>query len=164
MARSLYMCHDVPRRDVGMRPVDANRVAARREIPLRPKEKVPTPVVLVVDDEVLIRWSLSEGLSDSGFVVRVAATGAEARTVLAAFAGEPLVIVLDLRLPDVADLSLLRELRSVRPDVPIIMMTAHGSAEDAKRARELGVFKFINKPFDVSEVVGLVEAAWAQVT
>jgi DNA-binding NtrC family response regulator len=72
--------------------------------------------------------------------------------------------VLDLRLPDVADLSLLRELRSVRPDVPIIMMTAHGSAEDAKRARELGVFKFINKPFDVSEVVGLVEAAWAQVT
>jgi DNA-binding NtrC family response regulator len=48
--------------------------------------------------------------------------------------------------------------------VPIIMMTAHGSVEDARRAQELGVFRFINKPFDVSEVVGLVEAAWAQVT
>jgi DNA-binding NtrC family response regulator len=127
-----------------------------------PKEKVPTPVVLVVDDEALIRWSLSQGLSDSGFVVRLASTGSEARTVLQAFAGEPLVIVLDLRLPDVADLSLLREMRSVRPDVPIIMMTAHGSAEDAALARELGVYRFIGKPFDVSEVVQLVEAAWAQ--
>ena len=127
-----------------------------------PKEKVPTPVVLVVDDEVLIRWSLSEGLSDSGFVVRQASTGSEARTVLQAFAGEPLVIVLDLRLPDVADLSLLRDLRLLRPDVPIIMMTAHGSPEDAARARELGVFRFIDKPFDVGKVVELVEEAWAQ--
>lgn len=127
-----------------------------------PKEKVPTPVVLVVDDEVLIRWSLSEGLSDSGFVVRQASTGSEARTVLQAFAGEPLVIVLDLRLPDVADLSLLCDLRLLRPDVPIIMMTAHGSPEDAARARELGVFRFIDKPFDVSKVVELVEEAWAQ--
>ena len=127
-----------------------------------PKEKVPTPVVLVVDDEVLIRWALSEGLSDSGFVVRQASTGSEARTVLQAFAGEPLVIVLDLRLPDVADLSLLRDLRLLRPDVPIIMMTAHGSPEDAARARDLGVFRFIDKPFDVSKVVELVEEAWAQ--
>lgn len=129
-----------------------------------PTEKVPTPVVLVVDDEALIRWSLSEGLSDSGFVVRLASTGSEARKVLQAFSGEPLVIVLDLRLPDVADLSLLREVRALRPDVPIIMMTAHGSPEDAARARELGVYRFIDKPFDVAEVVRLVEAAWAQVS
>ena len=54
--------------------------------------------------------------------------------------------------------------RALRPDVPIIMMTAHGSPEDAARARELGVYRFIDKPFDVAEVVRLVEAAWAQVS
>ena len=124
-------------------------------------EKLPRPVVLVVDDEPLIRWSLSEGLSEKGYVVRQAASGAEARNTIEASGNDPLVIVLDLRLPDVVDLSLLRDIRMRRPDAPVVMMSAHGTDEDARGARRLGAFAFLTKPFDVSEIVGFVRDAWA---
>ena len=123
--------------------------------------KVPMPMVLIVDDEPLIRWSLCEGLTDAGYAVKQAATGAEAREMLAASGDDPLVVVLDLRLPDVTDLSLLRHIRARRPDVPVVMMTAHGSADDARQATSLGAFRFVIKPFDVSEMIGLVGDAWA---
>jgi len=122
------------------------------------REKLPR-TVLVVDDEALIRWSLSEGLTDAGWTVRQAATGAEARSAVRALQGQPFVLLLDMRLPDVSDLSLIRELRAARPDVPMIVMTAHGSDDDAAQALLNGVYSFVGKPFDVSEIVGLVDAA-----
>jgi len=124
------------------------------------REKLPIRTVLVVDDEPLIRWSLSEGLSDGGFAVRLAANGAEARAVLAGSRGTPMVVLLDLRLPDVADLSLLREVRLKWPELPVVMMTAHGTLDDERRAAELGAFRFVDKPFDVSEMVRIVDDAW----
>ncbi len=125
-------------------------------------EKVPTPMVLVVDDEALIRWSLSEGLSEFGYVVRLAGTAAEARAALDSLGNEPLVIVLDLRLPDMADLSLLKEVRTRRPDAPVIVMTAYGTADDARQALMAGVNKFVDKPFDVPEMIRLVGDVWEQ--
>jgi len=124
--------------------------------------KVPIPSVLVVDDEALIRWSLSEALTESGYVVRLAASGREARAALASFDGEPVVVILDLRLPDVADLSLLRDIRAARPDVPVIVMTAHGGPEARAQARALGVACVVDKPFDVTELTRTVGEAWAQ--
>jgi DNA-binding NtrC family response regulator len=124
------------------------------------REVVPT-TVLIVDDEALIRWSLSEGLHDAGWTVRQAATGADARAAVRSLTGQSFVILLDLRLPDVSDLSLLRELRAVRPDVPMIVMTAHGTPEDADQARSAGVYSVVGKPFDVTAMVELVKAAAA---
>lgn len=123
-------------------------------------EKVPRPAVLVVDDEPLIRWSLSEGLSEGGFAVRLASSGAEARAALAACGDQGLVVLLDMRLPDVVDLSLLREIRHRWPHVPVVVMTAHGTMEDASRAVELGAYRFVDKPFDVAEIVRVVSDAW----
>lgn len=124
------------------------------------REIVPTPTVLVVDDEALIRWALSERLSDSGYPVRTAATGAEARAILETRDGAPWIVLLDLRLPDVSDLSLLGEFRARWPDLPVVMMTAHGSAEDARQAALLGAARFVSKPFDVSAIVDLVGEVW----
>jgi CheY-like chemotaxis protein len=83
--------------------------------------------VLIVDDEPLIRWSLSEGLAECGYAVRLAANAAEAQAILAGAAGTPMVLLLDLRLPDAVDLSLMREVRTKWPDVPVVLMTAHGT-------------------------------------
>jgi DNA-binding NtrC family response regulator len=124
-------------------------------------EKSPTPTVLVVDDEPLIRWSLSEGLGEVGYAVREASSGAETRTALADTRHQPLLVLLDLRLPDVSDLSLLEAIRSERPDAPVIMMTAHGTADDDARAKALGASAFVGKPFDVTEMVRLVETTWS---
>ena len=122
----------------------------------------PIPTVLVVDDEALIRWALSEGLTEAGYPVRQAATGAEALTAAAACADVPLVVLLDLRLPDVADLSLLRRIRALCPNAPVVIMTAHGSSDDAAEASRLGAVAFVGKPFDVAELVRLVGEAWSR--
>lgn len=118
------------------------------------------PTVLVVDDEPLIRWSLSEGLTECGYAVRLAANGAEARAILTGAEGLPMVVLLDLRLPDVVDLTLLREVRTRWPEVPVVLMTAHGTSEDARRAQELGAYRFVDKPFDVAAVIEIVGDAW----
>ena len=117
------------------------------------------PVVLIVDDEALIRWSLTERFTEEGYVVRQASSGAEALAVLASLSGHPVVVLLDLRLPDVGDLSLFRRVRAVRPDAPVILMTAHGSAEDAAEAMAEGAFQFVAKPFDVADMTALVGEA-----
>lgn len=121
--------------------------------------KIRTRRVLVVDDELLIRWSLSEGLSKAGFEVVEAE---DARGALARFAPGAAAIdavVLDLRLPDSADLGVLRQIRELAPAVPVIMMTAYGTAETTEDALTLGAWHVVSKPFDVHRVVGLVEDA-----
>jgi len=126
-------------------------------------DMVPSPVVLVVDDEPLIRWALSEGLADLGYAVRQAGSALETRAMLATLDRRaPLVIVLDLRLPDMKDLSLLREIRSTRPEAAVIMITAHGTEQDAREAAALGVRRSLGKPFDVMSVVHSVDAACRQ--
>jgi DNA-binding NtrC family response regulator len=113
--------------------------------------------VLVVDDELLIRWSLSEGLAKAGFEVIEAE---DARGALECFApGSPAIdaVLLDLRLPDSADLGLLRRIRQLAPATPVIMMTAYGTAETREDALRLGAHHVVSKPFDLHHMVTLVE-------
>jgi DNA-binding NtrC family response regulator len=135
-----------------------NVLADREKISVEPG-KVRTRRVLVVDDELLIRWSLSEGLGKAGFDVVEAE---DARGALACF--EPgargvHAVILDLRLPDSADLGVLRRIRELAPAVPVILMTAYGTAETTEDALELGAWHVVSKPFDVHRVVALVEEA-----
>ena len=115
--------------------------------------------VLVVDDEALIRWSVAETLADLGFEVVQAV---DAVSALAAIdAAEPRfdVIVLDLRLPDMDDLTLLSTIRRRLPQVPVVLMTAFGTPEVVAEARALGVIAILSKPFELGELGRVVIAA-----
>jgi DNA-binding NtrC family response regulator len=115
--------------------------------------------VLVVDDEPLIRWSVSEALSDHGFQVVESGDAQGARNAVRDAARAFDVVVLDLRLPDSADLSLLRSLRTMAPDAQLILMTAYGTPEVVQDALQSGAFRVISKPFEIEELARLVAEA-----
>jgi two-component system nitrogen regulation response regulator GlnG len=111
--------------------------------------------VLVVDDEPLICWSLAETLSDLGDVVIETGTGAEAMRALRA--NEPVdVVLLDYRLPDVQNLSLLSTIRRRWPDSRVILLSAYMTPEIATEALARGASRAISKPVDMSDVFPLV--------
>ena len=119
----------------------------------------PQARILVVDDEPLIRWSIAEALTDCGYAVVEAGTGRAAIQETVGASRPFGVIVLDLRLPDSDNLSLLTRLQSLAPGARIILMTAHGTGEVADEARALGAFGFVNKPFEMSAMASLVTEA-----
>ena len=122
-------------------------------------EKPAHLAVLVVDDEPLIRWSLRQALLDRGHAVAVAATGAEAINEVVN-ASQPFdVIVLDYRLPDRQDLTLLEDVRRLSPGSVVMMMTAFGDDNMRTGAREHGAHAVVDKPFQVASVVSLIESS-----
>jgi DNA-binding NtrC family response regulator len=129
-----------------------------REISRSQKNSTPLRV-LVADDEPLIRWSVSETLHDAGHEVVETGDARGARSAVRD-ASEPFdVIVLDLRLPDSNDLSLLASMRKLSPATPVILMTAYGSADFASAALDLGAFRVLNKPFELQDLASLVKEA-----
>src|SRR5262245_2604076 len=117
--------------------------------------------VLVVDDEPLIRWSLTETLSARGHEVSEAENAAATRRAVNEAEHPPDVVLLDYRLPDSNDLGLLASIRRDAPHAQVILMTAHATPEMAQGALELGAYRVVNKPFEVQEVAALVAEAHA---
>jgi DNA-binding NtrC family response regulator len=121
-------------------------------------EKVPQRV-LVVDDEPLIRWSVAETLSGLGLDVQQAGDAAAALRLMTTEMAPFDVIVLDLRLPDMCDLSLLSTMRQLQPEAAIVLMTAFGTDEVVERAIALGVASVLNKPVELGRLVNAVYGA-----
>ena len=117
--------------------------------------------ILVVDDEALIRWSLVETLSDSGNEV-VAVTDAQSALQVVTDSAVPFdIALLDFRLPDSNDLTLLSRLRRLTPMTRIILMTAFGTPEILQGALDLGAYCVLNKPFEMTALSPLVTEAHA---
>jgi DNA-binding NtrC family response regulator len=115
--------------------------------------------VLVVEDEALIRWSIAETLAGHGHAVVEAGSAAAAVEALHDEADPIDVVLLDLRLPDSSDLTLLADIRRLRPESAVVMMTAYGSPDLARHARELGACDVVDKPFDMHAIEQLVRDA-----
>lgn len=110
--------------------------------------------VLIVDDEPNIRLTLRTMLESAGIVVEEAADGASA---LAAFLRAPFdAVVLDLRMPGMDGLEVLRRLRAHHPSVPVVVVTAHGTVDAAVEAMKDGAYDFLQKPFDPVQIRDVV--------
>ncbi|HZL71826.1 MAG TPA: sigma-54 dependent transcriptional regulator [Planctomycetota bacterium] len=113
--------------------------------------------ILIVDDEKLIRWSIAERLGRENLLTTEAADGASA---LEALAREPFdLVLLDLKLPDTDGLTLLKQLQSQVPELPVLMITAHSSVDTAVEAMKLGAHDYLTKPFNLDELVLSVRRA-----
>jgi two-component system, NtrC family, response regulator AtoC len=112
--------------------------------------------ILVVDDEALIRWSLTERLKAEGYDVLEAETG---RSALEQLPEGVDLVLLDFRLPDTDGVSVLRKIKEFDQDVLVILLTAFASVETAVEAMKLGAYHFANKPFNLDEIAATVERA-----
>ena len=146
-------------------PARARRPHRRRQPPRSPRRRLRatnpggpmTASVLIADDEALIRQSVRALLTDEGFDVHVAASGAEAWTRFQET--RPDVVLLDLVLGDADGLDVLRKMKQETPDTKVILISAHGSIESAVAAMKLGGYDFIKKPFELEEIVAAVRNA-----
>ncbi|MBN1814787.1 MAG: sigma-54-dependent Fis family transcriptional regulator [Anaerolineae bacterium] len=118
--------------------------------------------VLVIDDDKMIRSFLDSILSEDGYEVLSAATGAEGSATLRA---KPVdVVLLDLMLPDEDGISVLRKIKQEEPSVQVILLTAYGAVESAVEAMRLGAYDYIDKPSDVSKLKLVIGRALEELT
>src|SRR3954451_17031782 len=113
--------------------------------------------VLIVDDEPNLRKILSAQLSRDGYDVLTAEDGEQGLSVLREHHID--LVVTDLKMPKVDGMTLLREALREDPELPIVMITAHGTVDTAVEALKLGAFDYLTKPFDKDEVRQIVAKA-----
>ncbi len=116
--------------------------------------------ICIVDDEPSILNTLSSILEDEGYQVTIAKTGGEALKVIPM--DPPDVVILDIWMPEFDGLEVLKRVREQFPNMPVIMMSGHGSVETAVKATKLGAYDYLEKPLDLEKVTILVRNALHQ--
>ncbi|HSA64447.1 MAG TPA: sigma-54 dependent transcriptional regulator, partial [Nitrospira sp.] len=111
--------------------------------------------ILLVDDEPLMRLSMVDALEAVGYDVHAAASGTEGLEVLRQKSFN--LVITDLRLPGADGLAILKATKDKSPETEVVMITAHGSVESAVGAMKLGAFDYITKPFQMDELLLIVE-------
>jgi DNA-binding NtrC family response regulator len=117
------------------------------------------PLLLVVDDEESMRWFLEKTLRREGYDVLSARDGPEA--IALAQANTVDLVLADVRMPGMDGVALMRALRPTHPNVPVLLMTAYGTVEDALAAMKQGATDYVMKPFRVDAIRATVARALA---
>src|SRR5689334_5487510 len=118
---------------------------------------MPAGSILVADDDTAIRTVLNQALSRAGFEVRL--TGNAATLWRWVSQGEGDLVITDVVMPDENAFDLLPRIKKIRPDLPVIVMSAQNTFMTAIRASERGAYEYLPKPFDLKELVAIVGRA-----
>ena len=113
--------------------------------------------VLIVDDEDELVSALEQRLNLRGFEAKGVTTGAEA---LAYLAERPCdVVLLDVKMPGIGGLELIKKIKEKRPDLQVILLTGWSSAEDAEKGKRLGAYDYLMKPVKIDDLVKVLLSA-----
>jgi nitrogen regulation protein NR(I) len=115
------------------------------------------PKILLIEDDVRLAANLRHVLEDEGFTVTHAARGDDGLRSASQAAFD--AVLTDLRLPGLGGLDLVRRLHEAQPRLPVVLMTAHGAVETAIEATKLGAFDYLQKPFEMEELLALLHKA-----
>ena len=124
------------------------------------QQEVVQPSVLLVDDDESLLRLMTIRLRGEGYAVQSAESGKDALRLLNTQNVD--VVLSDLRMPGLDGLSLFEEIMAIGKDIPVILMTAHGTIQDAVEATQRGVFGFLTKPIDHDELRALLKKAVSQ--
>jgi len=113
--------------------------------------------ILIIDDEENIRRYLGISLAQDGYEVHTAQCGKEGLGIL--FEKEVDIVLLDLNLPDMDGLSVLREIKRIDVDAAVVIITAYGDIGSAVEATKLGAYDYLTKPFDTGEIKIVINKA-----
>jgi len=116
--------------------------------------------ILIVDDEPIVRESIRDWLKDAGYKVATAETGEEALALVEK--QDFSVIIMDIRLPGKTGITVLKEVKALKPGIKSIIITAYPSAEMAAEARKLGVVDYLIKPIAPDDLERLVRETLAK--
>ncbi len=116
--------------------------------------------ILIVDDEDELVSALVERLNLRGFQAEGVTTGAEA---LARLADTPFdVVLLDVKMPELGGLEVIKRIKEGRPNLEVILLTGHSSAQDAEKGKMLGAFDYLMKPVKIDDLIRILLLAGAQ--
>ena len=113
--------------------------------------------ILIIDDDDQLRKSFERLLSEEGYFIESAPSGEEGLKRVQAKI--PDVVILDMRLPGMNGFETFQAIHDIEPKLPIIMMTAYGTTETAIEATKMGAFDYILKPFDIPDMLKVLEQA-----
>lgn len=113
--------------------------------------------ILIADDEKNMRWALEKALSKEGYIIITASDGKSALEMYKEH--EPDLVLLDIRMPEMDGIDVLREIRKINDSTQVVIMTAHGTLENAVEALRLGAIDYVTKPFDIEEVKLIISKA-----
>ena len=121
---------------------------------------MPAGSILVADDDTAIRTVLNQALSRAGYEVRL--TGNAATLWRWVSQGEGDLVITDVVMPDENAFDLLPRIKKMRPNLPVIVMSAQNTFMTAIRASERGAYEYLPKPFDLKELITIVGRALAE--
>src|ERR1700754_878750 len=123
----------------------------------RRRSMIGNATILIADDDSAIRTVLNQALGRAGYEVRTTGTAAGLWRWIAA--GDGNLVITDVVLPDESGFDLIPRIKRIRPDLPILVMSAQNTLLTAITAAERGAFEYLPKPFDLKELTGVVQRA-----